>query len=69
MNKRVINAAVIYVAVLMGIVAMKPSFFVDPTTGRLKCFGLESNETLFPAPLVALVIALISYLAMMFQKE
>ena len=68
MNKRVLNSAVIYVVILMGIVVLKPKWFVDPATGQLKCFGIGPNETLFTGPLIALVIAMISYGVLLFTK-
>lgn len=69
MESRVVHAIGVYVAILLLSLTLKPSFLCRKD-GRLKTFGLDpKDETLFPAPLIALVCALVTYYVLLFRSK
>jgi hypothetical protein len=67
MESRVIHAIGLYVAILLLTLTFKPSFLCNDD-GSIKKFGLNHDETLFTAPVIAMSAALVTYYVLVFQK-
>lgn len=68
MNSRVLQSSALYVAVITLFIVTKP-LLVCTEDGKFKPFGLQREETLLTAPMIAISIALLGYGVMLIQAK
>ena len=56
-------AIITFIAIMVLIIAVRPKFLIDPDTNDWKLFGLGPGKCCYNITVVAVVVALLSYLA------
>ena len=62
MGKSLYYSIIVYIITLGILITIKPDIMFDETTGQMKSFGLNSDETIFTVPVVSISIALFAYI-------
>lgn len=52
----------IFIAIMVGVIAIRPSFLINPETQDWKTFGFGSGKSCCNITVVAVIVALLSYL-------
>lgn len=53
---------IIFIAIMVGIIALRPSFLINPKTQEWKTFGFGDGKSCCNITVIAVVVALLSYL-------
>jgi uncharacterized protein (DUF486 family) len=64
MGKSLYYSIIVYIITLGILITIKPDIMFDESTGQMKSFGCNENETIITVPVVSISIALFVYILM-----
>jgi hypothetical protein len=56
------NSIKVYIIIMILLIYFKPEIIYDKKTKKFKQFGTDKNSTLFPLPLISIILAIIIYI-------
>ena len=63
------NSILIYLIIIFLVIYNKPNFIYDKKRKKFKEFGLESDKSIIPLPILSIIIAVVTYVIFFYIEQ